>query len=160
MPQSMWKRAILAAAAGLAVWAGLARARTPRRFTPVLRTRRARIPILRFLHVPLPAGCWASHNGYSCSSAQAECTFIFGSCRAFYGEPCLKGPPPPPWSPEADDPPRRATRTAAAGGRLSTGRPKTTTRPTATAREDARPRSDRIMSVTGPGDIGIAGDAP
>ena len=24
-------------------------------------------------------------------SARAECIFIFGSCREFYGEPCIKG---------------------------------------------------------------------
>jgi hypothetical protein len=45
-------------------------------------------------------GCWAGMNGYGCSSLKSECRFLFGSCRAFYGEPCLKVPPPsplPPW---------------------------------------------------------------
>lgn len=47
-----------------------------------------------------PLGCWASFNGYSCSSLPSTWAFVFGSCRDFYGEPCLKGPPPsplPPW---------------------------------------------------------------
>ena len=107
MPQSMWKRAILAAAAGLAVWAGLARAQDAETLHPTTLDPARPHPILRFFHLAPGTGCWASHNGYGCSSAKAECTFIFGSCRAFYGEPCLDGPPPPPWSPEADDPPRR-----------------------------------------------------
>ena len=48
-----------------------------------------------------PFGCWASFNGYSCSSLHSTGNFIFGSCRTFYGEPCLKGAPPsalPPWA--------------------------------------------------------------
>lgn len=107
MPQSMWKRAILAAAAGLAVWAGLARAQDAETVHPYTLDPARPHPILRLFHLEPGTGCWASHNGYGCSSAKAECTFIFGSCRAFYGEPCIQGPPPPPWSPEADDPPRR-----------------------------------------------------
>ncbi|MGL4550765.1 MAG: hypothetical protein ACRC33_06225 [Gemmataceae bacterium] len=43
-----------------------------------------------------PLGCWASFNGYTCSSLPSTWTFVFGSCRDFYGEPCLKGPPPSP----------------------------------------------------------------
>src|SRR5262249_34727930 len=39
-------------------------------------------------------GCWAHHNSYTCGSLESECTFIFGSCRAFFGEPCLRTPPP------------------------------------------------------------------
>ena len=39
--------------------------------------------------------CWAHFNGYSCSSLASEYAFVFGSCRTFYGEPCMKGPPPP-----------------------------------------------------------------
>jgi hypothetical protein len=38
--------------------------------------------------------CWSHHNSYSCGSLKSECVFIFGSCRAWYGEPCVKGPPP------------------------------------------------------------------
>jgi hypothetical protein len=38
-------------------------------------------------------GCWSHHNALLCGSWQSECTFIFGSCREFFGEPCL--PPPP-----------------------------------------------------------------
>lgn len=105
MPQSMWKRAALAAAVGLAVWSGLARAQDVETARPYVVDPAKPRPVLKFFHIPVP--CWASHNGYSCSSCRAEKVFIFGSCREFYGEPCLDGPPPPPWSPEADDPPRK-----------------------------------------------------
>jgi hypothetical protein len=37
--------------------------------------------------------CWSHHNSPGCGNLKAECTFIFGSCRAFYGEGCQ--PPPP-----------------------------------------------------------------
>jgi hypothetical protein len=43
-------------------------------------------------------GCWSHHNAYLCSSWKSEFTFVFGSCRQFFGEPCLAGPPPPPGS--------------------------------------------------------------
>lgn len=39
-------------------------------------------------------GCWAHHNSYSCGSYRSETVFIFGSCRAFFGEACWKTPPP------------------------------------------------------------------
>ena len=38
-------------------------------------------------------GCWSSHNRPTCSSLHSTATFIFGSCRSFFGEPCLQGPP-------------------------------------------------------------------
>jgi hypothetical protein len=41
-------------------------------------------------------GCYGNFNDYSCGSLHSECQFIFGSCRTFYGEACLKGPPPSP----------------------------------------------------------------
>lgn len=41
-----------------------------------------------------PTGCYPADIG--CSSLKSECIFFFGSCRQFFGEPCLKGPPPPP----------------------------------------------------------------
>jgi hypothetical protein len=43
-----------------------------------------------------PLYCWASHNKMGCGSLKSECTFLFGSCREFFGEPCYKGPPPNP----------------------------------------------------------------
>lgn len=48
-----------------------------------------------------PVGCWGSFNGYGCSSLRSELGFVFGGCRMFFGEPCLKGAPPsalPPWA--------------------------------------------------------------
>lgn len=42
-------------------------------------------------------GCWSHHNAYLCSSWKSEHTFIFGSCREFFGEPCLPSAPPPPF---------------------------------------------------------------
>jgi hypothetical protein len=40
--------------------------------------------------------CFAHHNWQGCGSFKASCKFAFGSCRTFFGEPCLKGPTPPP----------------------------------------------------------------
>jgi hypothetical protein len=39
-------------------------------------------------------GCWATHFNFGCGSFHSDMVFIFGSCRAFYGEACRKGPPP------------------------------------------------------------------
>jgi hypothetical protein len=38
--------------------------------------------------------CYADFNNPSCSSLCSELTFIFGSCRTFFGEPCLRRPDP------------------------------------------------------------------
>jgi hypothetical protein len=44
-------------------------------------------------HTP-PVGCWQHHScDFSCSTFHSEFTFVFGSCREFFGEPCLKEPP-------------------------------------------------------------------
>jgi hypothetical protein len=58
--------------------------------------------------------CWASVNSTGCGSLKSECTFIFGSCRAFYGEPCLARDPIPPGAPGSD--PRRSTGTGSGSG--------------------------------------------
>lgn len=59
-------------------------------------------PILDRLRYGRPIGCWASFNGYTCSSFHSTWTFVFGSCRDFYGEPCLKTAPPSPLPPYAE----------------------------------------------------------
>ena len=41
----------------------------------------------------LPLGCYGHHNDYACSSVHSELIFLFGSCRQFFGERCLKAPP-------------------------------------------------------------------
>lgn len=38
-------------------------------------------------------GCNAHHSWFGCGSLRSELTFIFGSCRTFYGEPCFPKPP-------------------------------------------------------------------
>jgi hypothetical protein len=44
--------------------------------------------------------CWSHHDSPGCGSLEAECTFIFGSCRKWYGEPCMPRPDPyPPVAP-------------------------------------------------------------
>ena len=101
MPESLWKYAVLAAVLGLAALTGAAHAQDAETVHPYVVNPAKPHPVLNFLHIP---GCWASHNGYGCSSFQAENIFFFGSCRAFFGEPCLNGPPPPPWA-EGDGPP-------------------------------------------------------
>jgi len=50
-----------------------------------------RHPVCDWLRALKPA-CWSHHNYFGCGNCKSECTFIFGSCRAFYGEPCLRGP--------------------------------------------------------------------
>ena len=105
-PSFLWKRAILAAALGLAASAGLARAEDAETVHPyLLLNPDDPHPVLHLFHLQAPLVCWASHNGSGSGSLLSETVFIFGSSRAFYGEPCLKAPPPPPWSPEADNPP-------------------------------------------------------
>jgi hypothetical protein len=47
----------------------------------------------------LPCYCWADVNSAGCSNLKAECAFVFGSCRQFYGQPCYKGPAPVPGIP-------------------------------------------------------------
>jgi hypothetical protein len=54
-------------------------------------------PVLTWIYDRSPLCCWTTHNSPGCGSLKAECVFIFGSCRAFYGEPCIKRPPPPPF---------------------------------------------------------------
>jgi hypothetical protein len=60
----------------------------------------------------LPLGCWANHNEFGSGSFKSEVTYIFGSSRAFFGQPCMKGPPPDelaPWreaNGETVNPPR------------------------------------------------------
>jgi hypothetical protein len=36
--------------------------------------------------------CQGSHDSPTCGSLHSELTFIFGSCRQFFGEPCLVPP--------------------------------------------------------------------
>ena len=106
---SHWlRRAILAAAVGLGVWAGLARADGPNipngmtELPPGVpeQPEQPGGPLHR-LGKRFGVCCWASFNGYGCSSVHSELAFVFGSCRTFFGEPCLNGPPPssvPPWA--------------------------------------------------------------
>ncbi len=57
-------------------------------------------PLRDRVRVGRPLLHWASFNSYGCTSLHARLAFVFGSCRTFYGEPALKGPPPsplPPW---------------------------------------------------------------
>lgn len=37
--------------------------------------------------------CYANHNQFGCGSLHSELTFIFGSCRTFFGETCVPLPP-------------------------------------------------------------------
>lgn len=114
MPRTYLARAALAAVLGCGVWAGLARAggndlypRTPPAATelppghPPVDSSPSRTPLMDWVRYKRPLGCWASFNGYGCSSLRSETAFIFGSCRTFFSEPCLKGAPPsalPPWT--------------------------------------------------------------
>jgi hypothetical protein len=104
MLQPTWTRTVLAAVIALALAAGVSYAQDFETTHPHFIDPNQPHPVLRLLHVPLPVACWASHNGFSCGSTRSEATFLWGSCRQFFGEPCLQGPPPA-WSPEARIPP-------------------------------------------------------
>jgi hypothetical protein len=66
-------------------------------------------PALRFVKKSLNLvglGCWSHMNRPTCSSLWSELTFAFGSCRTWFGEPCLQRAPempmpipPPGWYP-------------------------------------------------------------
>src|SRR5437879_5809911 len=98
MSSSLWRRAALAAVLGCGVWSGLARAEElyPKVHpaaqelppgVPAVDNTPSHRPIRDWLHLRRPLCCWASFNGYGCSSLKSECAFMFGSCRTFYAEP-------------------------------------------------------------------------
>jgi hypothetical protein len=112
MPRKMLARAAVVVALGWAV-AGAPRAfadyypKTPPQATelppglPPVNSAPSNRPLRDHFHHGRPLGCWSSFNGYGCSSLHSELGFLFGSCRMFFGEPCLKGAPPsalPPWA--------------------------------------------------------------
>jgi hypothetical protein len=111
MPRKMLARAAVVVALGWAV-AGAPGAfaqwpKTPPQATelppgvPPVDSSPSPRPIRDYFHHGRPVGCWSSFNGYGCSSLHSELGFLFGSCRMFFGEPCLKGAPPsalPPWA--------------------------------------------------------------
>jgi hypothetical protein len=100
---------LLAVAIGLAVMSGLARAQEP---IPVTKSAAAPTvgtppytnyappiqeqPSSSWLHAHLNRQghhCAATVGSYGCGSWRADCVFAFGSCRAFFGEPCFpEGP--------------------------------------------------------------------
>lgn len=114
MQRTRFHRVALVALLGWWVGAGFARAggsdlypRTPPAATelppghPPVDSSPSKTPIRDWIRYKRPLCCWASFNGYSCQSGASTAAFIFGSCRTFYGEPCLKGAPPsplPPWA--------------------------------------------------------------
>src|SRR5437762_1613433 len=51
--------------------------------------------LIRCVFPPETNCCWASSNTMGCGNLKTDFLFAFGSCRQFYGEPCLNGPPPP-----------------------------------------------------------------
>jgi hypothetical protein len=61
----------------------------PDRPAPPPRTRR---PVRDFAD-KTRVNCWATHNALGCGSLQATCVFMFGSCRQFFDEECVKAPP-------------------------------------------------------------------
>jgi hypothetical protein len=43
-----------------------------------------------------PCGCYANVNCEGCWNCKADYIFVFGSCRKFFSQPCLKEVPPVP----------------------------------------------------------------
>jgi hypothetical protein len=114
MSRNRFRRAALAAVLGLGVWAGLARAGGIISQVPPACTEQppgglqkvyTGHPVRDWCHNHPPLGCWSSFNTYTCSSLHSETAFIFGSCKTFFGEPCLKVPPPSPLPPWIQPPP-------------------------------------------------------
>jgi hypothetical protein len=109
-----WRRGLLAAAVGLGVLAGLARAQEPaladpspaavgeslapsNPATPGCAAPEER-PQPRRLHAfaqRLNFRCWSNVHEMGCGSCRADTVFAFGSCRRFFGEPCLDTPAVP-----------------------------------------------------------------
>jgi hypothetical protein len=114
MSRSLLVRIVVASLIGWGLGASGARAqdyppypRTPSQATelppgyPPVDSSPSKRPLRDWWRDGRPLGCWSSFNGYGCSSLKSELDFIFGSCRTFYSEPCLKGAPPsalPPWA--------------------------------------------------------------
>ena len=114
MHRMSFARAIVVMVLGWGVGSGYVRAggsdlypRTPPAATelppghPPVDSSPSQRPLRDWIHHHRPLCCWSSFNGYGCSSLSSTSSFIFGSCRTFYGEPCLKGAPPsalPPWA--------------------------------------------------------------
>ncbi len=112
MNSSLWRRAVLAAVLGCGVCSSLARADGPYPKVhpaatelppgvPPADNSPSHKPVRDWLHHHRPLCCWASFNGYGCDSFHSTTSFVFGSCRTFFGEPCLKSAPPsalPPWA--------------------------------------------------------------
>jgi hypothetical protein len=59
---------------------------------PVAEGEVRRGPVRKFLYHVTHPFCWCTHNDFGCSSLHSECVFVFGSCRAFFGQACLKKP--------------------------------------------------------------------
>ena len=38
--------------------------------------------------------CWSHFKTYKCGTFKSEFTYVFGSCRSFFGDTCAKTPPP------------------------------------------------------------------
>lgn len=58
----------------------------------------------------IPLFCYSHFNDYSCGGIHSEVAFHFGSCRCFFGERCIKTPPGSPvpgFDPASVAPPRR-----------------------------------------------------
>ncbi len=116
MRQSMICRTLLATALSLSVLSAVGRAGEPHPMMPesgypveqiseghadavprrCLLGRLRPIAIYQRVQSARPLGCYGNFNDYSCGSLNSECRFLFSSCRGFYGERCLKGPPPSP----------------------------------------------------------------
>jgi hypothetical protein len=116
--RTVWGRFLMATALGLAVTSGLVRGDdrvvpvTPASGVvseampgpnegvvtekPSLMERLKPVAVIQKVGTLLPPYCYAHFNDYSCGSLSSDINFMFGSCRTFYGERCLKGPPPYP----------------------------------------------------------------
>jgi hypothetical protein len=109
-----FRRAVLALVIGLGIVAGLVRGQDMRPMpgaTASIPTASSRAVVgVQYAADPYPQAqsarprivehlnrqglhCFATLGSLGCGSCKSECQFIFGSCRTFFGEPCIPQPP-------------------------------------------------------------------
>ena len=117
----LFRRSLLAVSLGLGVMAGLARAQDPGMIMTIPeppgcpgqamaegdgqppKQCHSVLAAVNPVHVTkavckcvgeaLNLTCYGDFNDYACGSLKSEVHFVFGSCRKFYGERCVRGGP-------------------------------------------------------------------
>ncbi len=122
MTRSKWRQPLTAVILSLGMVTGLARAQQPPAVVSTPPTEGEVVEVGEGMGAPVevstgkggwiwqrplfpriaqhrPFCCYGNINDFSCGSFNSECVFLFGGCRGFFGETCVKGAPamPPPY---------------------------------------------------------------